>query len=662
MERRRMAVVLAGVVLVGGGVIALRLGGGTAHEAVAPPPPPVPTSVKPFAAQGVLAPTPGPPPARPGALLITPGPRMLQATWGSAVPGGHDPANVVGYDVRWGTNRIDHTQLVAEPFAELDDITPGQEVHVQVRSVDAYGQRSQPVASIGIAQPDPPAGADNAFVDHFGGPQVPDPALWQIGTPCAQASGDSGRLVVLNQCGQGSATLRSRVPFQLRPHAAGGELGRFTIDTDSPGEEGEMDVDLVPGQVTLIDGSPNDNPVARRPNTAAVDGNLPSGTIRVRMLATVDPVTDIPSETVQVVAGRTTTIVAPGKHRLHAIPRPRVGMSVRWDVVLRTDGVQVLRNGVLVGVGNVVPKWTDATALVDFGGPSLDQQREDINMVGYGGAATKPPPLVAAPALITGGFPIVTPGSAAKAVVTKDHGPGSGLLRMTVVGQPNSPTAQVTVNGRTPKFAIQLNATSYAATLAVPGTKFLAGVRYPLVARIPASALNGVRTMSANLVADAPVSYPVQLVLLSVDLDITPGPETKLETADQASAGPGLTNVPAQLAEISTQILNASGNLPASGKPLPRGRAVLSVSMDGVGIERSTGHLAGLAGFEVWLDNVELAAVATDANGPGIAGTWQIAFDTGSQSAGPHNIDVRAYSTQRGASFGETFTSYQLGQ
>ena len=62
------------------------------------------------------------------------------------------------------------------------------------------------------------------------------------------------------------------------------------------------------------------------------------------------------------------------------------------------------------------------------------------------------------------------------------------------------------------------------------------------------------------------------------------------------------------------------------------------------------------------LDNVELVAVSTDKDGPGIAGTWQIAFDTGSQSAGPHNIDVRAYSTQRGPSFGATFTSYQLGQ
>src|ERR1700753_2334253 len=112
MERRRMAVVLAGLVLVGGGVIALRLGGGPAHGPTPHPPQPVPTSVKPFSADGVLAPTPGAPPARPGALLITPGPRRLQATWGSAVRGGHDPANVVGYDVRWGTFALNHEQLV----------------------------------------------------------------------------------------------------------------------------------------------------------------------------------------------------------------------------------------------------------------------------------------------------------------------------------------------------------------------------------------------------------------------------------------------------------------------------------------------------------------------------------------------------------------------
>jgi hypothetical protein len=335
-------------------------------------------------------------------------------------------------------------------------------------------------------------------------------------------------------------------------------------------------------------------------------------------------------------------------------------MSVRWDVVLRTDGVEVLRDGVVVAGGNVVPKWTNATALIDFGGPSLDQQRDDVSMVGFGGVPAKAPPLIKTPALITGGFPIVAPGSSAKAIHSTDTGPGSGLLRMTVLASPNSPTAVVAVAGKAPKFGIRLDAQTYALEPAVPGTPLLAGVRYPLVARIPAGALTGQPSLRADLVADAPVNYPVQLTVDSIDLDIAPGPGT-VPVASRA-AGPGLTNVPSQLAQISTQILNASGNVPASGKPLPRGRAVLEVSMDGVGTERSTGQLAGLAGFEVWLDNKELVAVPTNVNGPGVAGTWQIAFDTAGESAGPHNIDIRAYSTQRGPSFGETFTSYQLGQ
>ncbi|HEY3752267.1 MAG TPA: fibronectin type III domain-containing protein [Pseudonocardiaceae bacterium] len=665
MERRRMAVVLAGLVLVGGGVIALRLGGGTAHEAVPPPPPPVPTSVKPFSAEGVLAPTPDHRPGAPIGLRVIPGPRRLQLRWGSAVPQALDPVGAVGYDVRWGIGPVlDHDLLVVEPFAELDDLRPNQQVRVQVRTVDQFGQRSTPVTTTGAAQSDAAAGPDNALVDDFAGDQVPDPTHWELGNQCAQASGGAAndRLVVLNNCGQSSATLRSRVPFLLRPRAGAlhGELGRFTIDTDSPGEDGEMDIDLVPGPVTMIDGSSNDSLVTTKPGTAAVDGDLPPGTIRVRIVANVDPDSDAPTDVVQVSAGPHTPTVPIAARTLHPIPRPYIGMSVRWDVVLRTDGVEVLRNGVLVAGANVVPTWTTATPLIEFGGPSLDQQRDDVSMVGYGGAPTKTPPLIAAPGLLAGGFPIVTPGASAKAITSKDDGPGSGLLRMTVLASPNNPTALVTVNGRDPKFAVKLGDRTYTLVPAVPGTPLLAGVRYPLVARIPASALTGQQDLPVNLVADAPASYPDQLTVDSIDLDITPGPGTEAVTS--RVAGPGLTTTPPQLAAISTDVLNASGNVPTSGKPLPRGRAVLEVTMDGAGTQRATGQLAGLAGFEVWLDNVELVAVSTDKDGPGIAGTWQIAFDTGSQSAGPHNIDVRAYSTQRGPSFGETFTSYQLGQ
>jgi hypothetical protein len=111
---------------------------------------------------------------------------------------------------------------------------------------------------------------------------------------------------------------------------------------------------------------------------------------------------------------------------------------------------------------------------------------------------------------------------------------------------------------------------------------------------------------------------------------------------------------------LSARVLDASGNLPAPGKPLPRGRAVLDITMDGLAGQRIAGQLAGLAGFEVWLDNVELVAVPTAVDGPGLAGDWQVAFSTDGESAGEHNIDIRAYGAQHGIAFAETFATFQL--
>ncbi len=659
MERRRAAVVLAGVLVVGGAVIALRLAGGTPDPDATPPVPPPPTVVKPFSAQGVLAPIPGADPARPGRVTVTPGPHRLQLAWGAALPGGHDPAGAVGYDVHWAG----HDQLVAEPFAELDDIDPGVRTRVEVRSIDSYGQRSGPVTVTGRAQPYPPNGADNAFVDDFTGPQVPDPRLWELWPStvgCAQdsrgAGTDSGRLVILSQCGQSSATLDARTPFRLR-QVVSGELGRFTIDTDSPGENGELDIDLVPGPVTMIDGSTNDAITTTKPGVAAIDADLPRGTVRVRVAVTGD--SDSLTDTVQVAAGTGTPQVPPVPRRLHALPAPRAGISVRWDVVLRTDGVEVLRDGVLVGAGNVVPQWTTARALVEFSGPSLDPKRYDVNMIGFGGAPTSAPQLVPPPRLAFAGFPVVATGSTAKAIDSTDTGPGSGLLQTTIFASPNDPGASVTVHGAAPKFAVRLGGHTYLATPAVPGTPLLPEVRYSLVSRIPAAALAGVHSFPFVLVVDAPTGYPAQVQVTGAAVDIVAKPGQRLPPA--AVQAPDPPPAP-QLAGLSVQVLDASGNPPPQGKPLPRGRAVLDVTMDGVDTQRTTGQVAGLAGIEVFLDNKKLVAVPTAVDGPGLDGDWQIAFSTGDEAPGPHSLDIRAFSTQRGITFAETFATYQLGQ
>lgn len=660
-----MAVVLAGVVLVGGAVVALRLSGGASDNTEAQPAP-LPTTVRPFSAEGVLAPKAGRPPTPPGRIQLISGPRRLQLRWGSSLPGGHDPAGAVGYDVRWGTGTtLDHDLLVAEPHAELDGLKPGRFTRVEVESVDAYGQRSAPSRTSGRAQQEPPAGPDNALVDDFDGTRATELGRWEVTsfTNCLNLGHATGRMVILSQCGESPATLRSRTQLRLRPasSAPGGELGRFTIDTDAPGENGELDVDLVPGPVFLIDGAPNDTLADAKPGTAAPDDNLPPGTIRVRIVAAIDANSDVPSDTVQVAVGANTPHVAPLARVPQATPAPETGMSARWDVVLRTDGVEVLRNGVYVGGGNVVPGWSVATPLVEFSGVGLDQQREDVNMIGLGGAPTSTPPAVPGPSLTLSGFPVVAPGAAKSMITSTDTGPGSALLRVTVVASPNTPTAKVTVDGKAPRFGIELGNVTYAATPAVPDTPLLPDVRYSLVVRIPASALRGRRSVPTNLVIDAPTDYAAQVQVAFDDLEIVPGGHL---TGDPArgfdipvdAQGP-------QLAGLDAQVLNASGQVPpGGGRPLPRGRAVLAVTMDDVGTERATGEIAGLAGFEVFVDNKELVGVPTALGGPGLAGTWDVAFDTASLSAGPHTVDVKSFSTEHGVPFGESLTTFVLGK
>jgi hypothetical protein len=665
MERRRLAVVLAGLVLVGGAVTALRLVGGTPDVHATPPPPPLPTALRPFSAMGVLPPSPGQKPDAPTTLVLTPGPHRLLVTWGSALPGGTDPRGATGYDVRWGTGALTNEKLVAESTIELDGLTTDRNTDVQVRSVDEFGQRSAPATATGRAMPDGPPGADDALVDHFDGARVPDPLLWRLDSPndCAQAlrgtGQDSRRLVLLSECDRASATLRARAPFNLDPAAPGGELGRFTIDTDAPGESGELSVDLVPGPVDLLAGSTNDPITATAPNTAVIDQFLPPGTIRVRIAADIAPDTNRPENLVQVAAGPTTPIVAVAGRPLSALPVPRIGVSVRWEVVLRTDGVQVLRDGVPVAGGNVVPQWRSATALVEFTGSTFGQLRAGVSLIGFGGAPTTAPPVAAGPTIRTDNFVNPVPGASQGVTASTDTGPGSAELRLTVTAAPNTSAAPVTVNGAVPLFQVEIGNKTYPAVPAVPGTALLPEVRYPLVARIPADMLTN-QSVEIAMSMDVPSHYPADVEMVGADLELTPGPNTRQPGPSDMSAGAGLIQVPPQLAVLTARVLNASGQPVPAGQALPRGRAVLEVTMDGLAAQRAAWSLAGLAGFEVWLDHNELVAVPTATGGPAIGGTWRIAFDPSQATAGQHTIDVRAYGTERTVAFAEAFTAFAL--
>ncbi|NUT98850.1 MAG: fibronectin type III domain-containing protein, partial [Saccharothrix sp.] len=172
MNRRRVAVIAAGVVLFGGVVAVLRTNGvvepGTATSTSQPPP----TSLTPFAAPGVLVPTPGARPEVPGGPRVVPGSRRLQVVWSGDAP---------GYEVRWGRGgNPDRTRLIAQPATELTGLEDGVEYTVDIRAVDAFGQRSEPARVTGT--PKRAALGDHALADTFDQPGAPDPARWRLAT------------------------------------------------------------------------------------------------------------------------------------------------------------------------------------------------------------------------------------------------------------------------------------------------------------------------------------------------------------------------------------------------------------------------------------------------------------------------------------------------
>ena len=646
-----MVAALAGLLLVGGAVGLLRVVGQGQLSSTAPTTlPPPPTSLAHYAADGVLVPSPGAPPPRPGRLVVRPGPNRLQVTWGSALAGGHDPAGAAGYDVRWGAgpDTLTNERLVAEPAVELDGLADNASTTVSVSTIDSYGQRSAPSTTTGRPRAD---GASYAFSDDFHEAVVPDPRLWRLTsqdacTNAGRAGGAFGQLLVSDTCQGAQTTMRSRTPFRLAsPPGADGELGRFTIDTDAPGEQGELDLDLVPGPVDLLDESRAGPILNLTPNTAQDDPSLPPGTVRVAITTTAGPATA--SAQVLVAPGTPRLPAATAQH-LAAVPLPRTGLSLRWDVVLRADGVQVLCDGVEVAAGNVVPSWTSATALIGFGGPVVGDLDAAVHLIGFGGAPTSAPPLLAPPDVqphavaMPAGNP-VTPAVPGLRAIGGTSGAQLRVTLLPVAGAPQTPVWNGT--GPAPAFQVEVNGRRFPARPAIAGTPLLSAVRYPMIADLPPDVLvPQAGAIPVVVLTNLPITGPANFEVLTGDVELALSPGTKPTVPRPIRAAA----VPPALAVPTVTLLDAGGLPLPANQPLPGGRVVLSLAMDGPGGERLNGQVAGLAGFDVWLDGTKLATVPTTAGGPGVAGQWQIALDTGTMPPGQHTIDMHGYSTDNG--------------
>lgn len=143
---KRVVLVVAGLALVAG-VIVLRDTGGS-DLPTAPPPP---TKLKAYAGEQVLVPAPQGRPATPSRVVASAGSHKIKLSWTGDAP---------AFEVRWG----DRSKLVTRPGTQLNGLENGREQQIEIRAVDAFGQRSQPAQARATPR------ADNApytFADRF---------------------------------------------------------------------------------------------------------------------------------------------------------------------------------------------------------------------------------------------------------------------------------------------------------------------------------------------------------------------------------------------------------------------------------------------------------------------------------------------------------------
>ncbi len=584
MERRRVALLAAGVVLFTGVVAVLRTAGVggpvTATSTSAPPP----TSLAPYAAEGVLVPTAGRLPEQPRGLTVSPGPARLQLRWTGDAP---------GYEVRWGADELDRSRLITEPVTQIDGLEDERAYEVAVYAVDAFGQRSAPAKATGTPHARP--SGDYTLEDRFDQPDAPDPTRWRLASrgSCARATpgqGDDGRrLVIDNNCAAAPATLRSRTPFVLRD---ADELGRFVVETDAPGGDGELVLDLVPGPVSLVSGEA-----------------LPPGAVRL-LVATSAGTTSV---RVVVPDGTPTTAV-------RAVPALETGISHRWELVLRRDGARVLFDGDVVATSPAVPAWREATALVSVSGPT--GQRAAVSLIAFEAAEAAPPAWVPGPEVdvsVAAEAPPATGSSEALPGVT------GGQLRMALLHTDASPEA--------PAFSVSVAGVVVPLRPAPAGAPWRAGVAYPVVADLPAEAL---RVGPTGKLAVTLVSG-LRVQATHVDLELTgssPGAPPSTGKAPLVDREP-------ELPRVNGTVLDASGRTVPDGAAVQRGRMVFDLVLTG----RPGVLSAGLAGFSLRVDDDRVAVVPTASGGPGIAGRYRFALDTGGLSIGPHMIEVRLFGT-----------------
>ncbi|GAB1512470.1 hypothetical protein [Actinophytocola sp. KF-1] len=626
--RRRLFIWLGAIALIAAAVVTLRATEDPHSSDTESDDKPKPVTVERFAADNVVLPAPGDDPAPPALVVTEPERDALRVAWADALPGGQVPAGAAGYEVRWrpsngnGSDRDFGTRLVATPDVRLEGLTNDREHVVEVRTVDAFGQRSRPARATGTPG-EPATGWTTPLTglyDDFADPSVYDDR-WHLSgyRGCVDVVTERGRgLPIELGCGADLAVLRAKQPMTLTAPTPSGELGRVAVRTDTAGTGGELTITLAPGPVDRVGADRQ-----RADRFPPRDDALPGGTIRV----------GVDDAGVHVSAAPDVPAVAP--QRLEVLSAPVRGPYVAhlFEVVLTTSGLRVYQDGLLVAVAGVVPSWRSASVLLGFRGPERRRSRVHLTGAGFTGPAAAVPGVVDVP---------VTAGTQ-RVLDLAEPSPQVGIAR-TPLEPARAATLVATLvvaDGMDPRgVVVQMGDLRVPARPVVASPSAVDGAALTVAADVPAALLGTKGSTSITpFVLRAPgATRQVRLVETYLRVTPVPGwqpPDPELVTGRPRGAD-GLPSVDAVLA-------NSAGDPLTSAVVAPTGQMVLKVNLDASTDQWETGSVGGVQGFEVWLDGELIAGVPTRVDGPGVGGQHALSIALPGMARGPHVLEVREY-------------------
>jgi hypothetical protein len=622
---------LGAVVLIAGAVVTLRATDDSHSSDTDRDDAPRPVKIERFAADNVVLPAPGRRPAPPARLAAEPSADALRVSWADALPGGVAPGGAAGYEVRWepdddrrgGYDSDWGTRLVVTPDVRLAGLTDGRRYRVEVRTVDAFGQRSAAAAVNGVpgAARDRLAPAMTGLYDDFA-----DPARyndrWHLSgyRGCVDVVAERGQgLPVELGCGADVAVLRARAPMTLTGPSPAGELGRVAVRTDTAGQGGELSITLAPGPVDRVGVDS-----ARADEFPPRDPALPGGTIRVGIDAAgvhVSAAQDVPS-------------VTPGPLQVFPAPVRGPGVQHLFEVVLTTTGLRVYQDGLAVALVGVVPSWRSASVLLGFRGPERMRSRVHLSAAGFSGPPTAVAPVVEVP---------VNAGTQRVLDLT-EQSPQLGIARtpLTTAAAARLVATVMVADGMDPRGVVmQFGDLVVPARPVVPVPAGADGSALTVVADVPPALLGpgGAASITPFVLRAPGASQEVRLV--ETYLEVTPVAGSPVPPASKLPSGRDRSDD--LLPTIDAVLCNSAGEPLTTAVVPPRGQLVLKVALDATSSQWESGSVDGTQGFQVWLDGDLIAAVPTRADGPGLGGRHSLSIALGGLARDAHVLEVREY-------------------